>query len=474
MEEEPAEMSLFEGDSAWSQNATPRPDEHAAILHAACGIYTRPDIVDTILDSVDWCPEKDLTDMRLLEPACGDGAFVARAADRLLRSFIAKRRPFRRADLAERIRSYEIHPGEAARARGRLIPMLKGHGLSKSDAQAIVAEWVRTGDFLRDPLPAGHFTHVVGNPPYMRWSKLPACLRAEYEQVLPAETARGDLFLPFLDRGIEALKVGGYLGFLCTDRWKYMGFAEGFRAIRLPQVDILQDRPITPAEAYVEKASTYPSIVVMRRRRAPKKPVRRARKGLSLKQAGFEVRVGPALGCTEAFVLPIDHADEVEPELLRPWLSPSDVQDGSIRDASRVVICMYDNQGKLRDIERFPKTKAWLSRHRHKLEQRSVVRKHGAVWYRPIDKVSGETWKGPKLLVPELSKTPRLAFDTSGAVPAHGLYSIEASDADMELAELAAKLGDGYFAKEMSKLAPKASGGYVRCYKRFIEMLVVA
>lgn len=466
-------MDFEPRDDDGAQDSVENVLEGADALHSACGIYTRPPVVDLILDAVDWRADLDLTDKQLLEPASGDGAFVLGAARRLLGSFAGRGQAPTLDALFGRVRAFEIHAGEAAKCRAAVVQLLTDNGLARIDADAVSKDWIRTADFLLTPLEPGTCSHVVGNPPYLRWSKLPVSLRTQYERVLPATSARGDLFLPFLDRGLEALKTGGKLGFLCTDRWKYMAFAEGFRTSRLPQVDILQDRTITPAEAYVEQASTYPSVVVMQRRIVPKKNVRRTGKRVTLKEAGFEVRVGPALGCTEAFVLPIDHADEVEAELLRPWLSPSDVRDGSIRDASRVVICMYDDQGKLRDIERFPKAKAWLSRYRHKLEQRSIVRKQAAVWYRPIDKATAAAWKGPKLLVPELSKTPRLALDTSGAVPAHGLYSIEAGDADMELAELAAKLGDGYFASEMSKLAPKASGGYVRCYKRFIERLFI-
>jgi hypothetical protein len=460
------------GAGGW-RNIEERTLDGADVLHAACGIYTRPTIVDMILDNIGWCSDYDLIDNRLLEPASGDGAFVLTAVDRLLRSFAAHGHAPRPDLLAERLLAFEIHAGEAAKCRAAVTELLINHGLMRNDAQGLATNWVRKADFLLSPLTSGSFTHVVGNPPYLRWSKLPVSLRSRYEQVLPPTAAKGDLFLPFLDRGIEALKVGGKLGFVCTDRWKFMGFAEGFRRSRLPEVNILQDRAVTPAQAYVEAASTYPSIVVMQRRGAVRKPVPKTKIGVTLKEAGFEVRVGPALGCTDAYVLPLERAHEVEEELLRPWLSPSDVGDGWIEKISKVVICLYDDDGKLQDIDRFPKAKAWMTRYRAVLEQRAVVRKQRAAWYRPIDKVSAKLWMQPKLLVPELSKNPRLALDTSGAVPAHGLYAIQARECSTDLHKLAAKLADGHFAKEIAKLAPRANGGYLRCYKRFIESLLI-
>lgn len=446
----------------------------ADALHAACGIYTRSSVVDLILDAVDWRAEHDLTDKRLLEPAAGDGAFVLAAVDRVIRSFATHGRELKLDALAGRILAFEIHTGEAAKGRAAVMRLLIEHGLRESDAQALAADWIRTADFLLWPLEPGSFTHVVGNPPYLRWSKLPSFVRATYERVLPAATAKGDLFLPFLDRGIWALEVGGKLGFLCTDRWKYMAFAEGFRNTSLPAVDVLIDRAITPAEAYVAPASTYPSVVVMQRRSAPSKRARRVEKGVSLTEAGFEVRVGPALGCTDAFVLPLERANEVEEELLRPWLSPSDVGDGWIKDASRVVICLHDDLGSPRDIEMFPKAKAWLTRYREALELRSIVRKRRALWYRPINRVSAEDWTRPKLLVPELSKSPRLALDVSGAVPAHGLYAIQSASPRADVSRLLERLSGGRLSTEMAKIAPRANGGYLRCYKRFLKTIVLA
>jgi hypothetical protein len=399
---------------------------------------------------------------------------VVAVADRLLRSFTSRGHALKRDALVGRILAFEIHAGEALRGRAAVTRLLIKHGLRKSDAEALAADWIKTADFLLWPLAAGTFTHVVGNPPYLRWSKLPPFLRTQYERALPATTAKGDLFLPFLDRGIGALEVGGRLGFLCTDRWKFMAFAEGFRNTCLPVVDVLIDRPITAAEAYVAPASTYPSVVVMQRRSAPRKPARRVGKGVSLEEAGFEVRVGPALGCTDAFVLPLERANEVEDELLRPWLSPSDVGDGWIKEPSKVVICLHDEAGKLRDIERFPQAKAWLARYREKLEQRSVVMKRGAVWYSPINKVSAASWKRPKLLVPELSKTPRLALDVSGSIPAHGLYAIQATLPDADINWLFDRLSGGRLAAKLANVAPRANGEYLRCYKRFLEAITFA
>src|SRR4051812_34344156 len=50
-------------------------------------VFTRPEIVDLILDLAGYSPDSGrLAETRVLEPSCGDGAFVSKVIDRLLES----------------------------------------------------------------------------------------------------------------------------------------------------------------------------------------------------------------------------------------------------------------------------------------------------------------------------------------------------------------------------------------------------
>ena len=48
-------------------------------------VLTRPHVVSLILDLAGYTIDSDLTSLALLEPACGDGAFVVQAVERLLK-----------------------------------------------------------------------------------------------------------------------------------------------------------------------------------------------------------------------------------------------------------------------------------------------------------------------------------------------------------------------------------------------------
>lgn len=444
----------------------PRVSAEVQTLHGRCGVYTKPEVVCLILDAIGWRANVDLSRACLLEPAAGDGAFVVEAARRLVASCVRRGIELRADTLLGRITAYELHQGEAETARARVRTVLQSLGVHHRTADACARAWIVTGDFLLAELESDSFTHATGNPPYVRWSKIPPKLKAKYEAGLSSDVTGGDLFLPFLDRALELLEPEGRIGFLCSDRWRFMGFAERFREKWLPGLDIESEMTLSSSEAFVDDVDSYPTILVAAKRRTKRsKPhLKKRREWTTLEELGCVVKVGPALGHTPAFVLGPDEND-VEPELLRPWLDGSEITEGAVVWGGRRVIVMYGKDGKLIDPERFPLLMARLKRFRKQLEQRSIVQ-NGAPWFRPIDRISVASWERPKLVLPELAKTPRVTIDRSGTIPSHGVYAIFTPDDDVEA--LYEKLCDGKLAKALDGIAPKVKGGYVRCYKRFL------
>ena len=132
------------------------------------------------------------------------------------------------------------------------------------------------------------------------------------------------------------------------------------------------------------------------------------------------------------------------------------------------MIALHDANGALRKLRDFPRAANHFRNYRKRLEQRSIVHA-GATWYRPIDRVIAADWQRPKLVLPEMAKLPRLAIDRSGAIPSHGVYAIFAPDDDVE--KLYDYLRDGGLAKALIGISPEVKGGYVRCYRRFLEKI---
>ena len=454
---------------------TPRSLDHGGqereidALHSRCGVYTKPAVVRRILDAVGWTDSVDLSGSRLLEPGAGNGEFVVEVARRLVTSCRRHGVNISTANLSGRIEAFEVHSGAADEARSRTEATLRKLEVHRRTAEACAKTWVVNKDFLLTDLSRGDFTHAVGNPPYIRWAKIPAKLKATYVDRLPREMTGGDLFLPFLDRALEQLRPRGQCGFLCSDRWRFMAFAEAFRRRWLPALDVISEDSISACEAFVSDVDSYPTILIALKRpeRLPATCDHLTRKGQTLGDLGYMIKVGPALGHTPAFVLQ-PHEKDVEPELLRPWIDTSEIAEGQIRWRGQRVIAMDRDQGKPVDLRQFPLLENRLERFAGKLKQRSIVR-NGTDWYRTIDSVRARDWNRPKLLVPELAKIPRVAIDRSGAIPSHGVYAIFAPNDDVET--LYERLRDGKLAQALEGISPKVKGGYLRCYKRFLSAI---
>ena len=431
-----------------------------------------PAVVARILDDVGWQAHADLSSLRLLEPAAGDGEFVVQAATRLVTSLRARGADPTIRRLRRRISAYELHPRAASAARDRVRVALREIGVHHRTASACATAWIRNADFLLSENVSPDHTHVVGNPPYIRWSKIPAPLKSIYDRRLPRSVARGDLFLPFLHRSFHLLQPDGKCGFLCSDRWLYMAFAELFRHRWLPWLDILSNERVNAQQVFDRRVNAYPTILIASKRRTPEaqRPPSGKRTPRTLHDSGYVIKAGPALGHTPAFVIEPGQ-DDVEPELLRPWIDSREVLQGSVRWSGRKVVVLFDDDGQLRDLRRFPRLERRLTGFMPELIKRWIVRR-GAPWYRTIDRIRAADWRRPKLLVPELARVPRIAVDRSGGVPSHGIYAIFAPDDRIE--KLYEVLRDGGLARTLDGIAPRLKGNYTRCYKRFLREIPVS
>lgn len=430
-----------------------------------------PTVAQRILDEVGWNASADLSEARLLEPAAGAGEFVVQAATRLVESYRQQGVEPKIRHLRARIMAFEIHRPAARAACRRLVRALLDLSVHPRTAVACSQAWIRVADYLLADPPETQFTHVVANPPYLRWNRIPVPLRTAYEAKFSRTLTGGDLYIPFLDKAMDELAIGGKCGFLCSDRWQYTAYAAAFRVKWLPQLSILSNSPIEAAEAYTRKVNAYPSILIAlkRSRQTPPTPTRPTRRGRTLIERGCTIRVGPALGVTSAFVVEPESID-VEQNLLYPWVGSSEIREGNIHWRGRHVISLFSESGNLIDINDFPKLACHLYQFRERLENRYVVR-NGAPWYRTIDRLRVTDWFRPKLLVPEIAKYPRIALDQSGLIPSHGVYAIFPPVNQVE--SIFDLLREGGLAKSLKGVAPQLKNGYTRCYKRFLSTIRV-
>lgn len=110
-------------------------------------IFTKPAVVDFMLDLVGYTVDKPLYRMRLLEPSFGGGRFVLRAVDRLIESWRQNggEDPL---ELFDSIRAAELDRDTFDGFGHYLRQHLNRSGLSLADSQMLADSWLRHEDFL--------------------------------------------------------------------------------------------------------------------------------------------------------------------------------------------------------------------------------------------------------------------------------------------------------------------------------------
>ena len=466
-------------------------------LHRRCGIYTDHETAKTVLKKIGWIKSNNLRQARLLEPCVGDGALLVVAIRELIGSFRKHKIPLRFQMLSGRIIAFEIHPLEAQKAREAVEFELTTLGISSLLADRLAKEWIRTEDFLLTPISRNGITHVAANPPYIRWRHIPSTLAKAYRAALPSETTRSDLCVAFIARIIDTVSPGTRIGILSSDRWLYAVYADSFRRKWLPKVKIKELLPVDPSSAYRRPVSTYPLICVMRRENGSDLADARSNNGVesdasslsqmrnfqnsehsetvvewqrlfpSIESAACRIKVGPALGHELAFV-GMKNQLQVEEELLSPYLSPREIVGEFIRWSGRWALCVGSPSGGLIDLSAYPRAKVRLNEFKEILEKRSCVRNE-EFWFKTIDRTVSADWAGEKLLVPELARIPRAAYDDEGIMPSHGIYAIFSDEWPTEV--LWNVLSSGILRITLEAIAPRVSGGWIRCYKHFLSQI---
>ena len=212
---------MLDGRAAYDFGARSSGEAHGVVL-------TKPHIVSLILDLAGYVPDADLPSMRLLEPSCGQGAFLVQAVERLLVS--AARRGMHPKTLEGAISAYDVDAAQVDHSRNAVIETLLAGGVKRALALKLAKRWVRCADFLLTPLTAA-FDCIVGNPPYVRVEQIAPELQTEYRRRFASIFDRADLYVAFIERGLSLLSKHGVLSFICADRWVRNRYGAPLRAL---------------------------------------------------------------------------------------------------------------------------------------------------------------------------------------------------------------------------------------------------
>lgn len=238
-----------------------------------------------------------LDDFKVLDPACGSGAFLIHTLDCLLRERRRVQREYAlvtggkgdelfefksddeiRSILSKNIYGVDINPASVEIARLALwlhtaksdqplsnldTNIVTGNSLVGSEvylfkkdllsAEEEKKETINPFDYEKafpdvfaEQRPGGKgFDCVVGNPPYVKIQNFKKVYPETADFLVNATAAGGipryqscqvgsfDLYLPFIERGLELLNTKGRLGYIAPSVWRFNKYAEGLKSMLL-------------------------------------------------------------------------------------------------------------------------------------------------------------------------------------------------------------------------------------------------
>ena len=233
--------------------------------------------------------QDELKTVRVLDPACGSGAFLIETFDQLhtfyqtsndrLEELRGSRSLFDPDRQILQHNLYGVDLNDEAIEICRLSLWIKtaarGKVLTSLDHTIRVGNSVVTDPAVHprafdwraafpEVFEQGGFDVVVGNPPYIRqeWiTPIKSYLQANY---LTFDSS-ADLYVYFYELGCRVLKSGGRLSFVVTNKWMKVGYGEPLRRFFAEHAWVESVVDFGHAKQIFEDADVFPSIVVVRK-----------------------------------------------------------------------------------------------------------------------------------------------------------------------------------------------------------------
>jgi hypothetical protein len=492
------------------------PEERGAV-------YTRPEVVDFILDLVGYTTDRPLHEFRILEPSFGEGDFLIRIVERLLTAYLDSPPDSDNIveDLSAAVRAVEVHGGSIKSTCTKLIDLLQAHGIAEPDAHRIIDEWIIEGDFLLADLPHT-FTHAVGNPPYVRQELIPDALMAEYRARYSTIYDRADLYIPFIERCLHNLEPRGALGFICADRWMKNRYGGPLRAMIADSYHLAVYVDMVDTPAFHSEVISYPAITIIRREpsgptriayrpRIERETLRELAQAICaddvtanrevievadvaknsepwllqtseqlrvlrrleadfplLEEVGCKVGIGVATGADKIFIGQLDSL-KVEPNRKLPLVTTKDIETGTVKWKGLGVINPFRDDGQLVDLAEYPMLSSYLEKHSELVRKRNVAIKNPRNWFRTIDRIYPELVSRPKLLIPDIKGEAHVVYEEGHFYPHHNLYFVTSKEWDLRA--LQAVLLSSITKLFISTYSTQMRGGYLRFQAQYLRRI---
>jgi hypothetical protein len=500
-------------------------DTAVAAPREAGVVYTKPWMVELVLDLAGYVPEKRLADLVALEPSAGDGAFLSAMVRRLMVSSERHGIPLSRATAA--LQAFEIDPDAAEKAVGVVRATLVSMKVASATAEKLARSWIKVGDFLEASLCFPIADFVIGNPPYIRLEEIPERKAAMYRNGFSAMRGRADIYVAFYQAALMQLKPRGVCAYICADRWMLNDYGSALREfITTEGYNVRHIIEAHDVQAFETEVSAYPAVTIISREKQGPVIVSKALPGIEtenrarlvkalggtgsipgLRSARFDdwfhgnepwpcsspealkllkhleatcfplectttgtkIGIGVATGADKVFISPTQ--PDIEADRILPLALASDLHDGKVQWSGHCMANPWNGSG-LVDLSNYPRLKNHLQPHHELLAGRHTAKKDRAEnWHKTIDRVNPALVRKHKLYIADIKDRLLPALDTGRTYPQHNLYWITSDTWDLKVlgALLMSAVGEFF----IRCYGVRMRGGYFRFQAQYLRRIRV-
>lgn len=464
-------------------------------------VFTKQEVVQFMLDQVGYVGEKNLSKLKVLEPAAGHGAFAVEIIKRLYESSLNFDFDFKEA--LHNIHLFEIEEDS--------LNIIKNN-INNINDNISISRLVKLHctDFLLAQLPL-KFDLIIGNPPYIRWDSIPSNKRKLYASLYTTFRGRSDIYIPFYEKSLAALNSDGILSFICSNRWFKAAYGKNLRQLITGKYNLERIIDLEEANPFLEKVAAYPAITVIRndnktslenqytyskiKHLSQLKPLITEQKRYfkfnssntwnedvfleyidsryysKITSQGFNIKIGIATG-NDGIFINSNFDNIIEQELLVPIIKSKHLKNNTLTPSDLKIINVFNKDGGMITLSDYPKLNSYLLKNKEDLKNRHIAKKNPDNWFRTIDKLRIEDLTKAKVLLPDISGNSMVFIDRGKYYPHHNIYYIT-HNKESHVFLMAAILMSDFVRIQLAAVGNKMNGGYPRWQSQNLRRLLI-